>query len=304
MNEYVARLKNKFEYSDELSEFLRQVIPTTIQYYGIEYEDIILSAIANCEIHFQSESENPQTFLNSYFDTDKQWEIPDLGGAFYHKDIKVKNNQIVSKSIIYVKRVYFGIYRPFNFNDDKHAQSLIHEICHLIKGYGKLKIENGKIIDSTGLSKDTYSYSQENGVVDEKHEMVGIEEALTDVEAAQILELMTGRKQEAAAYKAAGYSATRLLQHNDLAKIIRLSQFRGDDSWIQYLGHEQSNLLIDNFDILVHSMYISLRDINTAETAEVFYNKMRLAQDTIDFFVNNYRSNKDESINSTISSRK
>ena len=43
MEEYVARLKNKFGYSDELSNFLDQLIPNLIKYYGEEYKDIILS---------------------------------------------------------------------------------------------------------------------------------------------------------------------------------------------------------------------------------------------------------------------
>ncbi len=293
MEEYVAGLKNKFGYSDELSNFLNQLIPNLIKYYGEEYKDIIFSALSNCEIHFQDKEEDPKTFLNSYFDSNKEWEMPDLGGAFYHNEIKLKDNQVIAKPIIYLKRVYFGMYKPFDFNDDKQVNTLIHEICHLIKGYGKIKIENGKIIDSTGLMRDTYSYSQETGVVEEKNDMVGIEEALNDVETAQILEMMTGRKQEVAGYKAAGYSATRLLQHSDIAKVIRISQFRGDDSWIQYLGEEQSKKLIENFDVLVNAMYVSFKDINTKEKREAFYQKMGLAQDVIDDFVDNYCSKED-----------
>lgn len=73
MTEYVSGLKNKFGYSDELSEFLSQLIPNLIKYYGEEYKDIILSALSNCEIHFQSKDEDPKTFLNSYFETNKEW---------------------------------------------------------------------------------------------------------------------------------------------------------------------------------------------------------------------------------------
>ena len=293
MDEYVSGLKSKFGYSDELTNFLNQLIPNLIKYYGEEYKDVILSALSNCEIHFQSKEEDPKTFLNSYFDVNKEWEMPDLGGAFYHNEIKVKDNQVVAKPIVYLKRVYFGMYKPFDFNDDKQVNTLIHEICHMIKGYGKIKIENGKIIDSTGLMRDTYSYSQENGVVEEKNDMVGIEEALNDVETAQILEMMTGRKQKADSYKLAGYYATQLLQHSDLAKVIRISQFSGDDSWIQYIGEEQSNLLAEKFDVLVNALYVSYSDIDTPEKREALHNKMGLAQDAIEDFIDNYCSKKD-----------
>ena len=288
MNEYLLGLKNKYGYSDELLVFLSQLIPNLINYYGEEYRDIIISAISNCEIHFQSKDEDPKTFLNSYFCINKEWKIPSLGGAFYHNEIVVKDNQLSAKPIIYLKRVYYGIYMPFDFNDDKQVNTLIHEICHLIKGYGKLKMDGEKIIDSTGLMRDTYSYSEEKGIVEEKNDMVGIEEALNDVETAQILEMMTGRKQDVIGYRAAGYSATRLMEHEDIAKAIRISQFSGDDSWIQFLGEEQSKLLIENFDVLVNSMYVSFSEINTKEKRELLYKKREIAQENIDEFVDNY----------------
>ena len=78
MDEYVSGLKSKFGYSDELTNFLNQLIPNLIKYYGEEYKDVILSALSNCEIHFQSKDEDPKTFLNSYFDVNKEWEMPDL----------------------------------------------------------------------------------------------------------------------------------------------------------------------------------------------------------------------------------
>lgn len=292
MSEYINELKSKYGYSEELSDFLSQLLPVIINYYGEEYKDVILSALSNCEIHFQSKDEDTKEYLNSYFGVNKEWEMPSLAGAFYHNEVDIRNNQVVAKPIVYVKSVYYGIYMPFDFNNDKQVSTLIHEICHLIKGYGKLKNENGKIIDSTGLMKVTYDYSQENGILDEKNDMVGIEEALNDVETAQILEMMTGRKQEVTGYKAAGYSATRLLEHSDLAKEIRISQFRGDDSWIKYLGEEASKLLIENFDILVNAMYISFKDINSKAKRELLYQKMAKAQELIDDFVDNYSTKR------------
>ena len=288
MNEYISNLKNKYGYSDELLEFLVKLIPNLIKFYGEEYQDIILGALANCEIHFQRKDEDPITFLSSYFNVSKEWDMPDLGGAFYHNEIKVSDDKIEAKPIIYLKRIYYGMYMPFNFNDDTDVNTLIHEICHLIKGYGKLRIENDKIIDSTGLMKETYSYSLENGVVKEKEEMVGIEEAINEIESTQILEMVRGRKMKIIGYAAASYSATELLEHDDIAKILRISQFRGDDSWIQYLGEEQSKVLIENFDILVNAMYVPFSVIDNDEKREALYQKMGQVQEIISNFVNSY----------------
>ena len=294
MDEYINGIKNKYGYSEELTNFLSQLIPTLIKYYGEEHKNTILSALSDCEIHFQSKEENPKTYLNSYFGVNKEWEMPPTAKAFYHKEISVKDNKVVSKSIIYSKSVFSRIvYNPFDFSDDKQLNTLIHEICHLVKGYGKLKVENGKIIDSTGLAIDTYSYSQETGVVEEKNEMLGIEEALNDVEAAQILEMITGRKQEIGAYKVAGYHASRLLEHKDIVKVIRSSQFNGDSNWIRYLGEEQSKVLIDNFDVLVNSLYVSYSDINTKEKKKAYFEKIDLAQDALNNFIDNYCSKED-----------
>lgn len=93
--------------------------------------------------------------------------VIDLQENFINNNTKNVPNSIkklidsnIAKPIVYLKRTYFGMYKPFDFNDDKQVNTLIHEICHLIKRYGKLKVKNGKIIDSTGLMRDTYSYSQ------------------------------------------------------------------------------------------------------------------------------------------------
>lgn len=64
-------LKNKFRYNDELLIFSSDLIPNLINFYGEENKNVILSALANCEIHFQGEKE-PQTFLNSYFGANKE----------------------------------------------------------------------------------------------------------------------------------------------------------------------------------------------------------------------------------------
>ena len=102
--------------------------------------------------------------------------------------------------------------------------------------------------------RDTYSYDQKNCVVEEK-KRYGRNWRSTKWCWNNTNTRNNDRyKKEVDGYKSAGYSVTRLLQHSDLAKVIRISQFRGDNSWIQYLGEEQSKLLIENFDVLVNEM--------------------------------------------------
>lgn len=283
MNKYIKDIKNKFGYSDELSNFLKILIPNLILFFGSEYKNIILSALLNCEIHFQKKGEKIDDFLNLYFNTNKEWKIPELTGAFYHKEINIKDNNLMSKSIIYLRCVYYGKYIPFNFNDINNIDSLTHEICHLIKGYNKEKIENEKIIDSTGLMQNIYSYNHEMNIIEEK--MVGIEEALNTAETTQILEMITGKKQNVKGYKTAGYLANKLLEYKDFAKVIKKSQLNGDNNWMQYFGDEQSKMLIDNFDILINLMYVSWKDINKKEKRDLLKQQRIISRDAILSFI-------------------
>ena len=291
MEEYLNNLKNKFNYSEELITFLSNLIPSMIIYYGKEHEETILSALSNCEIHFQTENEDPEEYLNNYFGINKKWDIPSLGSALYQNEISVKDNHVTARPIIYIKRVFMHHYTPFDFQNAKNANMLIHEICHLIKGYGRLKVENGKIIDPTGLMKDTYSYNSNGEIKEESSDNIGIEEALNEVDAARILEIMTGKKQEIEGYKRAGEIATWLLAHEDIAKVIRFCQFNDSDLWIKYLGKDNAQMLIENFDILVKSLYISFAELTHEKVIEL-QTKMDAAEIQIYEFTQNYSNNQ------------
>ena len=244
MDNYLKQLQQKYNYNNDLLSALSKIIPGLIRYYGVENQETILSALLNCEIHIQRENENPKTFLNQYFGINKEWKIPLLAGGFYHTEYNLQDNNLASKSIIYITTGESNNYLPFRFNNDRSVDILIHEILHFIKGYGKLKMEEGHIIDSTGLLKTFYSYSLEEGFTFEKRENFGIEEALNCVESCLILEMMTGKKQEIRGYREAAEIAKVLLENSEFKQVIRKSQFSGDDSWIRFLyeklGEEKS----------------------------------------------------------------
>ena len=292
MNEYIYQLKNKYGYNDELLNFLKNLIPCLIKYYGEEYKNTILDALMSCEIHFQNKDEDPKTFLNLYFNTNKEWNIPFSAGAFYHRQIYLKNNQLSEKNIIYIVTGGPEFYMPFRFDNDRHVDKLIHEILHLIKGYGKLKMEEDSITDSSGLRKDFYNYDSSDNIILDKHQNNGTEEAHNCVESSQILEMMTGRKQEIRGYTEAGEFAKMLLDNEEYAHAVRKSQFSGDDSWIRFLGEEQSKILIKNLEILVLSKFATFKILNTPEKIKEFNKTKQNAKDELNKILVSFFSKK------------
>ncbi len=287
VNEFVNQLKSKYDYSDEMTQFLQKAIPSIITYYGEDKKDIIFAAISDCEIHIQKENENSEQYLNQYFGTDKKWDIPFLGGAFQHTELSVKDNVVTPKNIIYIKTEYLHRYKPFDFSNDEKISGIIHEMCHAIKGYGKLKVENGQVITSTGLLKDYYEYDREtNTLTNTKSDNTGLEEALNSYDEASIMTIMTGVFHEFGAYKGMTQVARELMKHEELAKIIKTSQFSGGTEWINFLGKEDSDYLSKNFEDWVNVLYCSPSELMNDKLG--LMEKMKTAMNNVAQFANNY----------------
>ena len=292
MKEYLEGLRFKFNYDNELLLFLEKAIPCIIKYYGQEYENLVFDALNNCEIHIQNHGEIPKEYLNSYFEVDREWEMPILGGAFHHNEIELEDGVIKSKHIVYMKTMYFNQYMPFDFSDEKKLNTLVHEICHLVESYNKIRQENGKIVDYSGLIKTSYNYDDLDNIEEEKSEMVGIEEAINEVDTVSILTMITGKEQEITGYRRAGYLAEMLLEHKDIAAVIKKSQLNGDSSWIEYLGSE-SKKIIESFDSLVNMMYVSPSDLMDEEKMDRLYNEADQAHYYLEDFIDNYCTKED-----------
>ena len=287
VNEFISNLKSKYSYSDEMVQFLQKAIPSIITYYGEDKKDVIFAALNNCEIHIQRENENSEEYLNQYFGSNKKWDIPFLGGAFQHTELTVRDNIVQQQSIIYMKTEYLHRYKPFDFNDEEKLSGIIHEMCHAIKGYGKLKVENGQVITSTGLLKDYFEYDKStNTLTNTRSDNTGLEEALNSYDEAEIMTIMTGVKHEFGAYKGMTQVARELMKHEELASVIRASQFSGRDEWSSFLGKEDSEYLSKNFEDWVSVLYSSPAELmdNKANLME----KMRTAMNNVAQFANNY----------------
>lgn len=300
-NEFISQLKAKYGYSDEMEQFLQKAIPAIITYYGEDKKNIVFAALSECEIHIQKENENTEQYLNQYFGTNKKWDIPFLGGAFQHTELSVNNNQVNQKNIIYLKTEYLHRYEPFDFNDEEKLSSIVHEICHAVKEYGKLKVENGRVIISSGLIKDYYEYDREtNSFTNTKSDNTGLEEALNSYDEASIMTIMTGKFHEFGAYKRMTQVARELMKHEELSQIIRASQFSGGTEWVDFLGKEDSEYLSKNFEDWVSVLYSSPSELMNDKLG--LMEKMKTAMNNVADFAKNYTTPQE--IQTFVESRK
>ena len=256
MDKYLLKLKAKYGYSDELLSILEKLVPYFKKEFNVS-EDIIFNALLECEIHIQGEFENITWFLKEYFGvygddiTNVKLEFPAIGRANTYKYVFTENGQIFSKRIIYLATKILYEYNSF-FKKDHDLSAFIFELCHLIKGYNKSKIEDGKLVDSSGLSRHTYLYDAFKGNFEVNSFGIGIENALNEVDASNIFHAFTGREYKPT-YSSAFDCIKALLKNKKMAEVIRNSQKNGDDNWIRYLGEDDSKVLIDNFDFLVYN---------------------------------------------------
>ena len=271
---YIKRLKEKYKYSSELLAFLRRLIPVLLTYYGIDKKNQILDALLNCEIHIQGENENSQDFLNSYFQMDKSWDLPDMASAFETTEISLNDKALIFKRIIYIKTVFYHNYRAFDWNDEEKLSDIIHEICHLIKEYGKFKFEDGQLVSSSGLMKDYYEFDAKTGTFNlTRKENEGIEEALNSIDEKEVLSIMLGKKCDFYSYIGMAKTMEKLLEHRELAQVFRISQFSGGTEWKDFLGFDVAAELSKNFDDWVHILQKPFRELRDSK-----HNYMQILQ--------------------------
>ena len=98
--------------------------------------------------------------------------------------------------------------------------------------------------------------------------------------------IMTGVHHEYGAYKPLTPLAEALMKHEELARIIKMSQFSGGDEWIEFLGKEQSDILIKNLDDWVNIFYLAPKDLDLKKAMET----IEVARKNLLDFINNYNS--------------
>lgn len=289
--DYYKKLQEKYLYDEDTIYYLRKIIPILIRYYGSNVEDIIYSAIMNCEIHVRkSIDENINDYMNKYYNLNKEWNIPSLVVGFYHNQLIKENGVVIAKPIIYINPSIYEEKFHFSWNED-NLTKLTHEICHLIKNFNRLTRNGNYIIDNIGLSKDVYFDKPDCDELEFIESVnVGIEEANNSYDEDIIMRMLTLKKKNSY-YNDLLVLMKSLRKYRDIDKIIFIAQFSNSDIFVDYLGKINSKILIDNFEYLYNLELQPVSIIYDSSKKEELERKRNNIINNIKAFINNYKEN-------------
>ncbi len=197
---FLNKLKEKYNYEEKIIRALSMIIPSLLEYYGKDYEEIILNAIFNCEIipcnsHQTISKVLSKRKLTSFVGETIVSDI-DLRRAesVYVPNVKIvydeENNRY---DIDKVDRIIVTSH-TFNYDSLKGLEVLTHALCHLVKSYS-----NELVIDENMLTiRNGIAYEKRKIIYDDNNinlELVslfgqGLEEGLTLYDVEKIVSLI------------------------------------------------------------------------------------------------------------------
>jgi len=243
---YLSRIKEKYNYNDELIDALRKIIPALIKLYGEDNSSLIFEAVYNCKINFIDEKEDKSQ--NS--------------AACYGKYFTLEEDEIKEVNEIYVYTL--------GYDEETIFMNLVHEICHLIKGYNQSYMQGNNIITKCGLIKQYFNIN-ENDIEFVKDENIEIEEAINCYDATQVLSIIYGEPTLDYSYNTACDSIEKLILDNKIFEAIRISQFNNNDTFYKLIGKENYHLIdkylkkINYFCLLRWKKDVPINDIEAAK---------------------------------------
>lgn len=256
MKNFINKIKDKYNYSNELCAYLVYLIPSLIIHYGVEHKEAILEALYNCEIHVQEKDEDMEEYLDNYFEENMNFseEYCSDSPAFYINNIVIKGDDIFLKPIVFIRTMFFGKYVPFDFTNEDQVHYLTHEICHLVKGYNRLEISESadnsfkEVLVSSGFRTDYFNIYDENNFCLKKSVNTGFEEALNCYDASQVMSIMTNSKCSPFGYLGLGNLALGIMKYDSISEIINLLRFSGNLELIDFGGKDEFLKLMEKFE--------------------------------------------------------
>ncbi len=197
---FLNKLKEKYNYDEKIIKALSMIIPSLIEYYGNNYEEIILSAIFNCEIIPCNSHQTISKVLNKR-------KLTSFVGETIASDIDLRRSESIyvpNVKIIYdennntynidkVDRIIVTSH-TFNYDSLKGLEVLTHALCHLVKSYSnELVIEENVLTIRNGIANEKRKIIYDDNNI--SLELVslfgqGLEEGLTLYDVEKIVSLI------------------------------------------------------------------------------------------------------------------
>lgn len=247
---------NKWNYNEELSEFLKKVYNSLIEELGSDFEPIIYEAFLNTEVILSGNNiydclknrgllEEEDDYTVSYSDLKR-------ASGVYHCYPNIIFNG-TDFEISSVTRVV--VINSTTIEEDYIKAALIHELGHMVKGYyQEFSIEGNRLITRSGLIETIEELYIENGKVKKRlisEKGVGIEEGLNAALEESIAKKIVNQNYKVSGYGVINVMAKTLSEDLELKSIILPAQ----------MLKEKKNLIKEIDAHLKDGAYLIIEDI-------------------------------------------
>lgn len=267
---YLNKLKDKYNYDNKTINALAKIIPCFIEYYGDEYEDIILTAIHDCEIIPCSSYETISKIASKKKMTKNIGEslLENLeikrGESAYLSNIKVSYNEENNTFNIDKITRTIATSHTYNYDSPKGLEVLTYALCKLVKSYkDEYVIDENKLIKRNGISSEVRQIVKDNDEIYLdliSEEFKGLEEGLTIYDTEQIVSLVLADNYKCYDYDSV-YVVAQILKEKFNLYEISDYEIDADIDSFKKLCDDKVEILSKKCNeclILEHEMFISM----------------------------------------------
>lgn len=228
MEEVLIKIKEKFNYSDELMLFIQNIIPIMIEYYGYEYSGKIISGFLNNPIILTDKGIKEE--LNDVTD-----EYNTTAGV-YKSDTIMENGVPVNRGRVIVSVES----EKLDFSNTIKIGTLVHELCHMVKSGANLDVKNNKIIWNNGLMKSSGIMRDGSFIEESYNNGEGLEESLNKFDEINIMNRLYGNysSNDNVYSRLLNIIGNSIIENELLMSKIKESQMTGNNAFDEFVGYE------------------------------------------------------------------
>lgn len=267
--EYLDTLKEKYNYDDKVIRALLRIVPCIIDYYGEEYEELVLNAILSCEIIpcnskqtiSKLKKENSISLKNGVSEV-ASIEVKGSESS-YISDIKISYKEENNKYVIEDIKRKIVTSHTYNYDSPKGLEVLTYGLIKLIKSYqNEFTIDENVLIKRTGLEIEKRQIIKDGEDIYLNllsHEGHGLEEGLNIYDTSKVVSLSLLDDYKCYDYDSI-YTIAKILKENfDLKDILNEAELTGNiNSFKKVTEKDSFEEECDKCLLLENEMFIAI----------------------------------------------